>query len=81
MFASICQVMSPFTLRYLIAFANRAYVAAATGQPIPHIGEGIGLVLGVRSNHRFLTAHFHKQSLQNSPLVSIENGNGWECWR
>lgn len=47
LFASICQVMSPYTLRYLIAFANKAYFAAATGRPKPHIGEGIGLVIGV----------------------------------
>ena len=47
LFASICQVMSPFTLRYLIAFANKTYIAAATGKPTPNIGEGIGLVFGI----------------------------------
>ena len=47
LFASICQVMSPFTLRYLIAFANNTYLAAALGKSAPHIGDGIGLVLGI----------------------------------
>ena len=47
LFASLCQVMSPFTLRFLIAFANNTYLAAATGKPTPHIGDGIGLVIGI----------------------------------
>lgn len=45
--ASILQVMSPFTLRYLIQFATDAYVASVRGGPAPDIGKGIGLVLGV----------------------------------
>ena len=45
--SSICQVMSPFTLRYLIQFAADAYVAGLKGLPVPNIGHGIGLVLGV----------------------------------
>lgn len=52
LFASICQVMSPFTLRYLIAFANSTYIAAAMGKPTPNIGEGVGLVIGVRIRNR-----------------------------
>ncbi|KAL8714669.1 MAG: hypothetical protein Q9220_001618 [cf. Caloplaca sp. 1 TL-2023] len=47
LFASIFQVMSPFTLRYLISFATQAYIAQQTNRPAPHIGNGIGLVLGV----------------------------------
>ncbi|KAL2016707.1 hypothetical protein VTK56DRAFT_3170 [Thermocarpiscus australiensis] len=43
----IMQVMSPFTLRYLIQFATDAYIAAARGLAPPQIGTGIGLVLGV----------------------------------
>lgn len=40
--------MSPFTLKYLIRFANEAYDAQMTpGATAPNIGKGIGLVLGI----------------------------------
>ncbi|OTB05798.1 hypothetical protein M426DRAFT_72650 [Hypoxylon sp. CI-4A] len=45
--ASILQVMSPFTLRYLIQFAQEAWDASQNGGPPPEIGGGIGLVIGV----------------------------------
>lgn len=45
--SSIVQVMTPFTLRYLIAFATEAYVAQARGTQPPRIGNGIGLVIGI----------------------------------
>ncbi|KAI1503509.1 P-loop containing nucleoside triphosphate hydrolase protein [Biscogniauxia marginata] len=45
--ASILQVMSPFMLRYLIAFAQEAWEASQNGRPAPPIGPGIGLVVGV----------------------------------
>ncbi|OTB16899.1 hypothetical protein K445DRAFT_10446 [Daldinia sp. EC12] len=45
--SSILQVMSPFTLRYLIQFAQEAWDASRTGAPPPQIGAGIGLVIGV----------------------------------
>lgn len=50
--ASICQVMSPFTLRYLIEFVQDAYTsnAAPPGSgitPGPPIGIGLGLVFGI----------------------------------
>ncbi|KAL8899871.1 MAG: hypothetical protein Q9192_001361 [Flavoplaca navasiana] len=45
--ASILQVISPFTLRFLISFANEAYVAQQRNQPPPNIGRGIGLVLAI----------------------------------
>ncbi|KAK8067194.1 ATP-binding cassette transporter protein [Apiospora hydei] len=45
--SSIFQVMSPFTLRYLIQFSQDAYVASQRGEPAPHIGAGVGLVIGV----------------------------------
>lgn len=45
--ATLLQVFAPFTLRYLIAYATDAYVAAQEGTPQPNIGRGIGLVLGV----------------------------------
>jgi hypothetical protein len=45
--SSILQVLSPFTLRYLIQFATDAYIASMQGLPPPHIGSGVGLVIGV----------------------------------
>lgn len=46
-FSNIFQVLSPYTLRYLIQFADDAYVAQKEGTPVPHIGNGIGLVIGI----------------------------------
>jgi ABC-type multidrug transport system fused ATPase/permease subunit len=46
-FANIFQVISPFTLRYLIQFATDAYIAQKTGQPAPNIGKGLGLAFGI----------------------------------
>ncbi|KAJ3569157.1 hypothetical protein NPX13_g6177 [Xylaria arbuscula] len=45
--ASIFQVLSPFVLRFLIAFAQEAWDNQQNGGPPPPIGRGIGLVLGV----------------------------------
>ncbi|USW57841.1 Putative AAA+ ATPase domain, ABC transporter type 1, transmembrane domain-containing protein [Septoria linicola] len=45
--AACLQVLSPFTMKYLIAFAGKAYAAQQGLQPAPHIGEGIGLVFGI----------------------------------
>ena len=45
--ASIFQVLSPFTIRYLISFAAQAYEAQVHNAPAPHISKGIGLVLGI----------------------------------
>ncbi|KAH7033322.1 ATP-binding cassette transporter protein YOR1-like protein [Microdochium trichocladiopsis] len=45
--SSIFQVVSPFTLRFLIQFATQAWNAAQTGSPPPAIGPGIGLAFGV----------------------------------
>ncbi|CAG8981562.1 hypothetical protein HYALB_00013680 [Hymenoscyphus albidus] len=45
--ANIFQVISPFTLRYLIQFALDAYIAQRAEQPAPHIGKGLGLVFGI----------------------------------
>ena len=47
LFSSIFQVLSPFTLRYLIAFATEAYEAQAHHAPAPQISKGIGLVIGI----------------------------------
>ncbi|OBT70508.1 hypothetical protein VE03_00185 [Pseudogymnoascus sp. 23342-1-I1] len=46
-FANLFTVFAPFTLRFLIQFATDAYVAQQTGAPAPHIGKGVGLVIGV----------------------------------
>ena len=45
--ASLIQAIAPFVLRYLIAFAVKAYIAQHGGGPAPPIGEGIGLVIGI----------------------------------
>ena len=45
--SSIFQVISPFTLRYLIQFAQDAWDASQSGQPPPAIGPGVGLAVGV----------------------------------
>ncbi|KAL6716378.1 ATP-binding cassette transporter yor1 [Lecanora helva] len=45
--SGIIQVMAPFTLRYLISFASRAYIAQQTHTKAPHIANGIGLVIGI----------------------------------
>jgi hypothetical protein len=46
-FSNIFQVVSPYTLRYLIQFAEDAYIAQHTGKPVPKVGKGIGLVFGI----------------------------------
>ena len=61
LFSSIFQVMSPFTLRYLIAFATDAYEAQVYHTPAPHISKGIGLVIGITVMQMFQsmgTNHF-----------------------
>ncbi|KAF2156832.1 ABC multidrug transporter-like protein [Myriangium duriaei CBS 260.36] len=47
-FVSAClQILSPFTLRYLIQFATEAYYAPRLGLPEPPIAHGVGLVIGI----------------------------------
>ena len=61
LFSSIFQVMSPFTLRYLIAFAADAYIAQHKHSKAPHIANGIGLVIGITLMQMFQsmgTNHF-----------------------
>ena len=61
LFSSIFQVLSPFTLRYLIAFATDAYEAQAYHRPAPQISKGIGLVIGITAMQMFQslgTNHF-----------------------
>ena len=45
--SSVLQVLSPFTLRYLISFAIEAYLAQHDDRAAPSIGKGIGLVIGI----------------------------------
>lgn len=45
--ATLLQVIAPFTLRYLISFATDAYYAHVQHQPAPHIGNGVGLAVGI----------------------------------
>ncbi|KAJ6438529.1 ABC transporter family protein [Purpureocillium lavendulum] len=44
---TVLQVISPFTLRFLIQFATDAYIAHVSDGPAPPIGHGIGLVIGI----------------------------------
>lgn len=46
-FSSLLLVFAPYLTRYLIAFATEAYVAEKAGQPAPHIGKGMGFVVGI----------------------------------
>ncbi|KAL5041870.1 hypothetical protein BDW71DRAFT_201014 [Aspergillus fruticulosus] len=45
--SDVLLIFAPFTLRYLIAFAQDAWNAHHYGEPIPKIGRGVGLVLGI----------------------------------
>lgn len=45
--SSILQVLTPFTLRYLIQFASDAWAASHSGSPAPPISNGIGLAIGI----------------------------------
>jgi len=46
--ASVVQVLSPFTMKYLIQFAGQAYAASKSELvPAPDLGHGIGLVIGI----------------------------------
>lgn len=45
--AACAQVLSPFTMKYLIRFAGQAYYANKYGGPAPPIGHGVGLVFGI----------------------------------
>ncbi|KAI9714511.1 MAG: hypothetical protein M1820_000472 [Bogoriella megaspora] len=45
--SSIVMVISPFTLRFLIKFANQAWLAQHSGSPTPSIGRGMGLVIAI----------------------------------
>ncbi|PQK14728.1 hypothetical protein BB8028_0005g02570 [Beauveria bassiana] len=45
--STMLQVIAPFTLRYLIQFATKAYYAHVQHTDPPHIGEGVGLAVGI----------------------------------
>ena len=45
--ASVLVVLTPFTSRFLIAFATDAYIAKNRHVPGPDIGHGIGLAIGL----------------------------------
>ena len=46
-FASICQVMSPFTLRFLITYVTEAFEAGKGQRDSPSLGRGLGLVFAI----------------------------------
>ncbi|TQV91051.1 ABC metal ion transporter [Cordyceps javanica] len=45
--STMLQVIAPFTLRYLIRFATDAYYAHVQHADPPHIGQGVGLAVGI----------------------------------
>jgi ABC-type multidrug transport system fused ATPase/permease subunit len=47
LFSSLLMVFAPYLTRYLIAFATQAYVAKEAGHAAPHIGNGMGFVVGI----------------------------------
>ncbi|KAJ5090859.1 hypothetical protein N7532_009543 [Penicillium argentinense] len=47
LFSSLLLVFAPYLTRYLIAFATEAYIAEESDQPAPHIGRGMGFVVGI----------------------------------
>lgn len=47
LFSSLLMVFAPYLTRYLISFATDAYVAQKAGHPAPHIGHGMGFVVGI----------------------------------
>jgi len=62
LFAALLQVFSPYTTRYLIAFATDAYVARLSGQHGPPIRHGIGIAVGIACMQAF-------QSLATSQFI------------
>lgn len=66
--ASVVQVISPFVLRYLIAFAAEAYEAKFRGTKEPPIGRGIGIVFGLlalQMVQSLTTNHFLYRGMMN----------------
>ncbi|KAL5356597.1 ABC transporter type 1, transmembrane domain-containing protein [Aspergillus floccosus] len=49
--SDVLLIFAPFTLRYLIAFAQDAWNAHHNGEHIPTIRKGVGLVLGILGMH------------------------------
>lgn len=47
LFSSLLLVFAPYLTRYLIAFATEAYIAQQSGYAAPHIGRGMGFVVGI----------------------------------
>ncbi|EED18119.1 oligomycin resistance ATP-dependent permease yor1, putative [Talaromyces stipitatus ATCC 10500] len=44
---SVTQIILPYLLKYLIAFATDAYLSRYTHQPEPSVGKGLGWVFGL----------------------------------
>ncbi|POR34346.1 ABC transporter family protein [Tolypocladium paradoxum] len=58
---TLLQVLSPFTLRFLIQFAADAFVANVEGGPAPPIAHGVGLAIGItlmQVLQSFCVSHF-----------------------
>ncbi|KAJ5579757.1 uncharacterized protein N7459_005742 [Penicillium hispanicum] len=47
LFSALLLVFAPYLTRYLITFADEAYAAEERGHSSPHIGKGMGFVVGI----------------------------------
>ena len=47
MVSCVLQVLTPYTTKYLIAFATEAYIARHKHAPGPHVRNGIGIAIGI----------------------------------
>lgn len=45
--STLCQVLIPFIVKFVIAFAVQAYEARLQGIPGPPIGRGVGLIIAI----------------------------------
>jgi ATP-binding cassette subfamily C (CFTR/MRP) protein 1 len=66
--SSVISVISPYLLRYLIAFAGKAYRAHHGNGPAPPIGHGIGIVVGIsmlQVTQNIATNHFMYRGMMN----------------
>ena len=64
--AALLQVITPFTLRFLIAFSKKAYDATKEGLESPPIAIGMGYVLGISAMQIILSlglSHFTYRSM------------------
>ncbi len=89
--SSLLQVISPFTLRFLIQFATDAYNAGKLGSAPPHLGVGLGLVFAVTTmqilqslgTNQLIYRGMVVGGMTRASLISLHlrkvDGNLWPC--